>query len=42
LELAAIRPAVDALIKWENNQINRLLHGHPHGLPDDHPEVRGA
>ena len=37
--LAAIWPAVDSLIKWEKNQIDRLQRGQPHGLPAEHPEV---
>lgn len=38
-ELDAIAPAANALIRWENNQIERLRSGLPEGLPDEHPEV---
>lgn len=35
----AIAPAVNALRKWEKNQMDRLHRDLPHGLPDEHPEV---
>jgi hypothetical protein len=38
-ELGALAPAVNALLKWENNQIERLRSGLPDGLPNEHPEV---
>ncbi|SHV60754.1 Uncharacterised protein [Mycobacteroides abscessus subsp. abscessus] len=38
-ELDAIRTEVHALRRWEDVQIDRLLDGLDHGLPDNHPEV---
>lgn len=38
-ELDAIKSEVDALQRWEVVQIDRLLDGLDHGLPDNHPEV---
>jgi hypothetical protein len=38
-ELDAIATVREALIKWENNQVDRLNRDLPHGLPDDHPEL---
>lgn len=38
-EFGALAPAVNALMRWENKQIERLKSGLPDGLPDNHPEV---
>jgi hypothetical protein len=38
-ELDAVKPELEALQRWEDLQIQRLLDGHNHGLPDNHPEV---
>ncbi|MBV0916540.1 hypothetical protein [Mycobacteroides chelonae] len=38
-ELGAIKTEIIALQRWEEVQIERLLDGRDHGLPDNHPEV---
>lgn len=38
-ELEAVRPELEALHRWEDMQVQRLLDGRSHGLPDNHPEV---
>jgi hypothetical protein len=38
-ELGAVSPELEALRRWEDGQVERLLDGRGHGLPDNHPEV---
>jgi hypothetical protein len=38
-ELGAVKPEMGALQRWEDVQVERLLDGRDHGLPDNHPEV---
>lgn len=38
-EYNAIAGSIQALLKWENAQLDRLKQDLDHGLPDNHPEV---
>jgi hypothetical protein len=37
---ALLAPYYGQLRKWEDAELARLKEGKPHGLPDDHPEVK--
>ena len=39
-EAEALQPVVEVLMRWENDQIDRLRRGLPCGLPQEHPEMQ--